>query len=54
MVHDGGKSFEVEFVTQTGDTLGVLTLTADEVQPISARDVPHVRGGDDAGKNISK
>lgn len=38
MVHDGGKAFEVEFVT-----LGVLTLTADEVRPISARDVPHVR-----------
>ena len=43
MVHDGGKAFEVEFVTLAGDTLGVLTLTADEVWPISARDVPHVR-----------
>ncbi len=43
MVHDGGKAFEVEFVTLTGDTLGVLTLTADDVRPISARDVPHVR-----------
>ncbi len=42
MVHDGGKAFEVEFVTLAGDTLGVLTLTADEVRPISARDVPHV------------
>jgi hypothetical protein len=43
MVHDGGKAFEVEFVTLAGDTLGVLTLTVDEVRPISARDVPHVR-----------
>jgi hypothetical protein len=43
MVHDGGKAFEVELVTLAGDTLGVLTLTADEVRPISARDVPHVR-----------
>lgn len=43
MIHDGGKAFEVEFVTLAGDTLGVLTLTADEVRPISARDVPHVR-----------
>ncbi len=43
MVHDGGKAFEVEFVTLAGDTLGVLTLTADEVRPVSARDVPHVR-----------
>jgi len=43
MVHDSGKAFEVEFVTLAGDTLGVLTLTADEVRPISARDVPHMR-----------
>ncbi|MHB8321033.1 MAG: DUF4926 domain-containing protein [Acidithiobacillus sp.] len=43
MVHDGGKAFEVEFVTLAGDPLGVLTLTADEVRPISARDMPHVR-----------
>jgi ATP-dependent exoDNAse (exonuclease V) alpha subunit len=42
-VHDGGKALEVEFGTLAGDTLGVLTLTADEVRPISARDVPHVR-----------
>lgn len=43
MVHDGGKAFEVEFVTLAGDTLGVLTLTADEVRPNTARDVPQVR-----------
>ena len=43
MVHGNGKAFEVEFVTLAGDTLGVLTLTADEVQAISARDMPHVR-----------
>ncbi|WCE94245.1 DUF4926 domain-containing protein [Acidithiobacillus ferriphilus] len=43
MVHGDGKAFEVEFVTLAGDTLGVLTRTADEVRPISARDVPHVR-----------
>ena len=43
MVYDGAKAFEVEFVTLAGDTLGVLALTADEVRPVSARDVPHVR-----------
>ena len=43
MVHGDGKAFEVEFVTLAGDTLGVLTLTADEVRAISARDMPHVR-----------
>jgi ATP-dependent exoDNAse (exonuclease V) alpha subunit len=45
MVHNEGKAFEVEFVTLAGDTLGVLTLAADEIRPISARDVPHVRVG---------
>jgi hypothetical protein len=43
MVHGDGKAFEVEFVTLAGDTLGVLSLTADEVRAISARDMPHVR-----------
>ena len=43
MVHGDGKAFEVEFVILAGDTLGVLTLTVDEIRPISARDVPHVR-----------
>lgn len=43
MLHDGGNAFEVEFVTLAGNTLGVLTLTADDVRPISARDIPHVR-----------
>lgn len=43
MAHAGEKAFEVEFVTLAGDTLGVLTLTADDVRSISARDIPHVR-----------
>ena len=42
VINEGGKAFEVEFVTLAGDTLGMLALTADEVRPISARDVPHV------------
>ena len=43
MVHDGGKAFEVEFTTLAGDPLGVLTLAEDEIRPVSARNVPHVR-----------
>ena len=42
-IHEGGKAFEVEFTTLAGDSLGVFTLAADEVRPIPARDVPHVR-----------
>ena len=43
MVHGDGKAFEVELVALAGDTLGVLTLPADEVRPRSARDMLHVR-----------
>jgi hypothetical protein len=43
MVHGDGKAFEVEFVTLAGDTLGVLTLAADGVRVLSARDMPHMR-----------
>ncbi|WP_461262185.1 DUF4926 domain-containing protein [Acidithiobacillus sp.] len=43
MVHESRKAFEVEFVTLAGGVLGVLTLFADEIRPISAQDVPHVR-----------
>ena len=42
-IHEDGKAFEVEFTTLAGDPLGVLTLAEDEIRPVSARDVPHVR-----------
>ena len=42
-IHEGGKAFEVEFTTLAGDSLGILTLAEDEIRPVSARDVPHVR-----------
>ncbi len=42
-IHEGGKAFEVEFTTLAGEPLGVLTLAEDEIRPVSARDVPHVR-----------
>ncbi|BBF65351.1 DUF4926 domain-containing protein [Acidithiobacillus sp. 'AMD consortium'] len=42
-IDEGGKAFEVEFTTLAGDPLGVLTLAEDEIRPVSARDVPHVR-----------
>lgn len=42
-IHEGGKTFEVEFTTLTGNPLGVLTLAEDDIRPVSARDVPNVR-----------
>jgi hypothetical protein len=43
LVHDGGRGFEVEFVTLGGDTLGVTTLTADDVRPVDRNEIAHAR-----------
>ena len=37
-IHEGGKVFEVEFTTLTGEPLGLLTLAEDEIRPVSARE----------------
>ncbi|MGE4530896.1 MAG: DUF4926 domain-containing protein [Acidithiobacillus sp.] len=42
-IHEGGTAFEVEFTTLAGERLGVLALAENELRPVSARDVPHVR-----------
>ncbi|MCH7934825.1 MAG: DUF4926 domain-containing protein [Gemmatimonadetes bacterium] len=36
-------SFEVEFVSGEGDTVAVVTLSADDLRPIDAREILHVR-----------
>ena len=38
-----GKAYEVEFMTLTGDTIGVVTLEASEVRPVSGREIAHAR-----------
>jgi Domain of unknown function (DUF4926) len=43
MVHENGKGFTVEFMTFSGDTIGVVTLDAKDVRPISAREIVHAR-----------
>ncbi|WP_226857227.1 hypothetical protein [Acidithiobacillus concretivorus] len=43
IIHDDSKVFKVEFVMLSSDPFGVLTLAEDEIRPVSARDVPHVR-----------
>ena len=39
---DGG-AFEVEFVTGEGATLAVLTLSQQDIRPMHAREILHVR-----------
>lgn len=42
-VHKGGAAFEVEFVTMTGRTVAVTTVTSTQVRPVSRQDISHVR-----------
>lgn len=42
-VHDGGAAYEVEFMSLDGRTIGVQTLPADQLRPVSASAVPHER-----------
>jgi len=43
-VYDGGKAAEVEFVTATGKTVALITLTPSDVRDIKQNDILHVRG----------
>jgi hypothetical protein len=43
LVHDGGRGFEVEFVTLDGETYAVATVTADDVRPIHRNEIAHAR-----------
>jgi hypothetical protein len=43
MVHEGGKGFEVEFMTLTGKTIAVVTLNADKIRPIAKDEIAHAR-----------
>ena len=42
-VYADGKAYEVEFMTLTGDTIGVVTLEANDVRPINEREIAHAR-----------
>lgn len=43
MVHQEGKGYTVEFMTLRGDTVAVVTLPAEQVRPIRANEIAHVR-----------
>lgn len=43
LIHDGGKAFEVEFMTMAGDTVAVVTLHDHEVRTPESHDIPHAR-----------
>ena len=39
----GTEGYEVEFVTLAGETVAVVSLTVEQVRPIGANELPHVR-----------
>lgn len=43
MVHLGGQGYTVEFMTLGGDTVAVVTLSADQVRPIRPNEIARVR-----------
>ena len=45
VVHDddGGDTYEVEFTTAEGTTVGVLTLNETAIWPLAEREILHVR-----------
>jgi len=42
-VHGQGTAYEVEFMSLDGRTIGVETLEAKQLRPVSASAVPHER-----------
>ena len=43
MVHAGGRGFEVEFSTLSGDTIAVVTVPAESLRPVAPNEIAHVR-----------
>ncbi len=41
--HGEGEGFEVEFVSASGETVAVLTLTRADLRPMSGSEILHVR-----------
>jgi hypothetical protein len=43
LVYSDGLAYEVEFTSLDGQTAAVVTLEADQVRPVSRRDITHAR-----------
>jgi hypothetical protein len=41
--YPAGITYEVEFVTADGTTVGLLTLGGDEIRPVGGDEILHVR-----------
>ncbi len=43
LIHQGGKGYEVEFMTLDGETVAIVSLFAAQVRPIGSREIAHAR-----------
>ncbi|PHM06440.1 DUF4926 domain-containing protein [Nostoc sp. 'Peltigera malacea cyanobiont' DB3992] len=43
LVHQGGKGYEVEFVTLDGETVAIVSLYSIQVRPIGRREIARSR-----------
>jgi hypothetical protein len=43
LVHGSGAGYEVEFVTLTGETVAVVSLSTEKVRPVLAGEITHAR-----------
>jgi hypothetical protein len=41
--HSGGQGFEVEFMTLTGETVAVVTVSSDAVRAVDEGEIAHAR-----------
>lgn len=42
-VYRDGQAFEIEFVALDGHTTAIVTIEADQVRPVTSRDMTHTR-----------
>ena len=43
LIHANGTGYTVEFLTLSGETVAVVTLSADKVRPIRTNEIARVR-----------
>jgi len=43
LIHQGGAGYEVEFCTLEGETVAVVTVTADQVRAVSPAEIANAR-----------
>ena len=42
-VYPRHEAYEVEFITLTGKTAAVVTVTAEQIRPVGNSEIPHAR-----------